>query len=678
MKESWPQYSAAAAFGKTFALLLVGMQALAGDAGLELATGPGRLAGLSWDEVHMHYRLSEASERDWRLAIKGLLLNDQLPALDLRMHCPVFRWGEYGPDCAAARLLVSVDGMESFELSDLRIRSGPDQSVQVLWDGALGRVELYWQAAAEVPALGLNLEDLDLALIPPALLSDFGLDVLEGRVTADLRLQDDAISGTARWSDGGLDGFGGLVAAEGLALELDLNLATDGAAARVMLRQVAGELLLGSIYLPPPAAALELLLDLQRLPGAEGPEQIKIRRFSLTDPGSLVAAGAAELTRDEETWVPSALVLDELQVLLPAFWARWMDGPAASAGFGGLALSGEIAGRLSWRSGALPAVELLLDGVSVHDPRERFALSVLQAQVDGDGASIRADLAWGAAGLGGLPLGASALAVHADELGLRLLDPFRVPMLDGAIAVDSLAWLNLPELPSRLVLDARIEPVSLSLLTRELGLIELGGTLAGRFPGVQYQEERLIFAGGIVMDAFSGQIMVDDLEIERPFGSLPALAAHVEFQRLDLLELTGAFDFGRMEGQMSGWVRELRLLDWRPVAMDARLFTHEDVPRRRISQRAVDNLTSLGGAGGALLSGTILRVFDDFPYRRAGLACRLSNNICHLDGVARHESGGFIIVEGRGLPRLDVVGHRRLVDWPELLRQLEAIRGEPD
>ncbi len=218
----------------------------------------------------------------------------------------------------------------------------------------------------------------------------------------------------------------------------------------------------------------------------------------------------------------------------------------------------------------------------------------------------------------------------------------------------------------------------MSELTRELGVVELGGTLAGRFPGVQYQEERLIFAGGIVMDVFSGEVEVDGLEIERPFGSLPALSAHVDLRRLDLLELTGAFDFGRMEGRMSGWVRELRLLDWRPVAMDARVFTHEDVPRRRISQRAVENLSSLGGAGGALLSGTVLRVFDDIPYRRAGLACRLSNNICHIDGVARHESGGFIIVEGRGLPRLDVVGHRRLVDWPQLLRQFEAIRAQPD
>ena len=69
----------------------------------------------------------------------------------------------------------------------------------------------------------------------------------------------------------------------------------------------------------------------------------------------------------------------------------------------------------------------------------------------------------------------------------------------------------------------------------------------------------------------------------------------------------------------------------------------------------------------------MLRMFEEFPYRRAGLACRLDRNICHIDGVAPHESGGFYIVQGRGLPHLDIVGHRRLVDWPRLVAQLVAM-----
>jgi hypothetical protein len=187
--------------------------------------------------------------------------------------------------------------------------------------------------------------------------------------------------------------------------------------------------------------------------------------------------------------------------------------------------------------------------------------------------------------------------------------------------------------------------LSLTRLTRALEWPEFGGVLSGHFPGVVFADERIRVAGGIDIQAFSGRIRIADLEIERPFGTLPALAAQVELNRLDLLELTGAFNFGRMEGQMSGWMRDLRLLDWRPVAMDTRMFTHEDARRRRISQRAVDNLSSLGGGRWRpdqrhLAAG--VRGFSLSPCR-PGLPT-VQQYLPHRR-CGPHESGGFYIVE---------------------------------
>jgi len=678
MKRSFLNYKPAAAIGKALAAFLLWPQLAVADSSLELVTGAGRLAAISWEGIRMDYRKEPAGTGDWRIEIRGLQAGTGPPPLDLVMRCAVFRWGEHGPDCESAELTLATDEREPLQVHDVQIRSGPAHSYELIWQSGEERAQLRWSAASGTPGLRLDLDRLDLGRLPPSLLADYGLDLLAGSLSASLSYLDGSLGGSVRWADGLLDGFDGRIAAEGLDLGLEIQVAIEQGDARLSLRQEAGEILVGPVYLPPPTAPLEIELELQTASAAGTTERISIRRFALSDPESLVATGSAEWVRSDEAWSLQALDLNELQIALPAFWARWMEGPAAAAGFGGMELVGKLAGRLSWQSGSFPSLNLALEDVSLEDPRQRFALYGFSADVSGEAGSARTELAWQGASIWGLPLGSSGLAVHADELGARLLQPFAVPVLDGHVGIDSLAWLNLAELPSQLILDARIEPISLNLLTRELGLIELGGTLAGQFPGVRYQDQRLVFAGGIVIDAFSGQIMIEDLEIERPFGSLPALAAQVEFRRLDLLELTGAFDFGRMEGRMSGWMRDLRLLDWRAVAMDARLFTHEDVPRRRISQRAVDNLSSLGGAGGALLSGTLLRVFDDFPYRRAGLACRLSNNICYIDGVAAHESGGFLIVEGRGLPRLDVVGHRRLVDWPQLLRQLAAMRDPGD
>ena len=43
-----------------------------------------------------------------------------------------------------------------------------------------------------------------------------------------------------------------------------------------------------------------------------------------------------------------------------------------------------------------------------------------------------------------------------------------------------------------------------------------------------------------------------------------------------------------------------------------------------------------------------------------------------MDGLGS-AGGGFIIVEGSGLPRLTVVGYNRRVDWPTLVERLAAV-----
>jgi hypothetical protein len=134
--------------------------------------------------------------------------------------------------------------------------------------------------------------------------------------------------------------------------------------------------------------------------------------------------------------------------------------------------------------------------------------------------------------------------------------------------------------------------------------------------------------------------------------------------------LNRTFEFGRMTGLASGYVRDLRLLDWRPVRFDAWIETRADGPERVISQQAVDSLSQVGG--GSAVSGLVLRWFDRFPYRKAGLGCELAGNVCTMRGLREADNGGYVILEGRGIPRLDIIGHQRRVDFPRLLAQLSA------
>ena len=115
-------------------------------------------------------------------------------------------------------------------------------------------------------------------------------------------------------------------------------------------------------------------------------------------------------------------------------------------------------------------------------------------------------------------------------------------------------------------------------------------------------------------------------------------------------------------------------MDWQPVAFDAELHTQRKRgQRQRIRQRAVQNISSVGDASFVgTLQGRLIGLFDDFGYKRIGIACRLVDEVCTMDGLGS-AGQGFIIVEGAGLPRLTVVGFNRRVDWPTLLERLAAI-----
>ena len=143
---------------------------------------------------------------------------------------------------------------------------------------------------------------------------------------------------------------------------------------------------------------------------------------------------------------------------------------------------------------------------------------------------------------------------------------------------------------------------------------------------------------------------------------------------MDLETLTQTFDFGKITGKLDGEINQLRLSNWQPVVFDARFYTpNGDKSRRRISQKAVDNFSQIGGGAGGILSRGFLRFFEDFSYQRLGLSCKLTNDVCEMNGVSEAEQG-YYIVKGGGLPpRINVVGYTRRVGWTDLIARLKSV-----
>ncbi|MCU7809140.1 MAG: hypothetical protein KZQ73_14915, partial [Candidatus Thiodiazotropha sp. (ex Semelilucina semeliformis)] len=273
-----------------------------------------------------------------------------------------------------------------------------------------------------------------------------------------------------------------------------------------------------------------------------------------------------------------------------------------------------------------------------------------------------------------IDIGPGRIDFQAADNTFHLIKQARVPVLDGFLVVDRLALEALGEPSQKLQFDGFLEPISMDALSRALGWVPLSGKLSGMIPGLTYENGLFTVDGILLVRIFDGDILIKNLQTRELFGVYPQLQADIELHKLDLDSLTSTFSFGKITGRLDGYVRDLSLEAWQPVTFDARFYTPEnDDSRRRISQKAVDNISNLGGAG---LSGSLARsfmgFFETFRYKRIGIGCRLQRGVCEMVGAGEAQQG-YYLVEGSGIPRIDIIGYNKTADWPRLVEQLKQI-----
>jgi len=386
------------------------------------------------------------------------------------------------------------------------------------------------------------------------------------------------------------------------------------------------------------------------------------------------ASGHATVTLSQPRQTLAAS-LQLRQLALAPFAERLLLPFLAGTRFDTLGADGRGEADIELQAGAPTAVRLQLQDAQLVLPK----LGLVWSGVDGtarwtaSGSAPESTLHWRELQLGQIEVAPGTLRFAADARDFRLLEPLRLAMLGGALQLRQLQLRELGRPAMSAAFDAELEPIDLAALCRALGWPEFSGTLAGRLPGLRLEGEQLSLDGRLEARAFDGEIALSNLRAIQPFGVLPRVAADLRLRRLDLKAVTGAFSFGRIEGRLDGDISGLRLLRWKPVAMDARLYTTPgDTSRHRISQRAIDNISSVGGGPSGVLSRSFLRVFDDFAYDRIGWSCRLVDGICHMGGIEPAENGGYVLVKGKLLPRIQVVGYSRRVGWETFLGQLRA------
>ncbi len=404
--------------------------------------------------------------------------------------------------------------------------------------------------------------------------------------------------------------------------------------------------------------------------------QLALEALRIEQPETLRAHGSLMLDFAAAKRLQSLqLQIDE--AILPGAYTRYLQPFLIGTVLDSLETQGWVNGRIEFAAGQAKVVQLKLSDLHLDDSKKRFAFYGLNGAVNwqvGPADNSVTQLRWAGGNAYRLDLGAAELRLLTIGGDVRLLEPVRIPVLDGRLDVRRFELAAAGTPATRVSFDGALSPIGMEGLSRALGWPVFGGTLSGGVPTLEYRDGTLTVGGTLVANVFDGRVEVDKLRLEQPFGVLPRLSAEMKLRRIDLESATSAFSFGRIEGRLDGDVKNLRLLKWQPVAFDGRLYsTPNDDTRHRISQRAIENISNLGGAGaGGVLSRGFLRFFDDFAYDRIALGCRLQEGVCSMSGLEPHRSGGYYIVKGKLVPRIDVIGFATRVNWDRFVKQLKS------
>ena len=481
----------------------------------------------------------------------------------------------------------------------------------------------------------------------------------------------------ARSSDLNLTNRSGTVVAQQVAASVSGALVRqrDTLTVTTHMRASRGEVLAGPALLD--FAANPLTVDATVGRGGGGP--VVVSRLDL-EQRDLIRAHAEGVIRlgAHPSIAKAQVVIASLE--FPAAYKSYLQLALATTDFGSLQSTGEAAGSIAIANGAVTRFDCSLRDINFTDPEAR----VLVQHATGDihwvavpGAAVApSDVAWERAAAYALSGGPARLRFITWQRNFALLGGnSRLPIFDGAVIVHTLVARDLGTSQAKIDFDADVTPISMPLLSKAFGWPVMSGELSGHIPLVRYRDRELTFDGDLVAKVFDGTITGSHIILKNPLSPWPSLSADVLARGLDLDLVTHTFAFGSITGRVDADVRGLQLFDWSPVAFDARLYTMPgDRSPHRISQNAVTHIAGLGGAGGsvtAALESGVLRYFHTFRYDRIGIGCRLQNEVCAMWGAGPAPGGGYYLVEGSGLPRLNIIGNVRRVNWPQLIGQVE-------
>ncbi|NOR71027.1 MAG: C4-dicarboxylate ABC transporter [Methylomarinum sp.] len=603
------------------------------------------------------------------------------------IQCDKFTWQDKKIDCekGTAKLKAKTFYSGTFDFSFSLSEQKSSFSIKGI-KLAKGRISLTAKEQGENWSVSINTRNLSIKDLHTYFAKEMELieQVTSGSVTAEIKASGNrqgfkTVLINAMFKQLSLQANQGEIITESVDLEWNLQAKLNNAEWQWHNRNKIKQ---GELYIEPVYLKIEQKTPTLMAKGVWSEQgNITLQEIELIHPEVIRLQTLGQIKYKSHFSVDNTHISTEI-INLESFAKQYILPFIEQTEFEGIKLKGHLNAEIDIQQSTVTQVSVGVKLLSMLDDKKRFSSKNLTGTVNwsNDIAFNKAsEIFWEQLTVKAIPIDASQLKFLFKQKQLTLLEHSSLPLLGGSLDITQFNWQGATEGESKVYFEGNIHQLSLEKLTYALDWTPLSGNISGYIPGVTYQDKTLTIDGELQVKLFGGIIKINKLSSSGMLTDFSRFSMDMEINNLDLLQITQKFKMGGMEGRVSGFISDLYLENWQPVTFYAWLGTPEnDHSTHRISQKAVENIASIGGGGAAdIISKGFLGFFDSFNYDRLGFGCYLHQGVCQLMGVEAAEQG-YYLVKGSGIPRIDIMGYNTQVDWSVLMQRLSRISSTED
>lgn len=605
----------------------------------------------------------------------------------IKVHCKQLIWYKKTIGCSEGQGRLNSEKFQpfTFDLS-FQLRDN-DSHVEISQLSFLsGTISIHSQQRLEKWQILINAQDVDLVELKSFLSLDF-LEITQGLADFELAVQGDqdvvqTLHAQIKLKKLSVHDPSGSVASENVSLTTEFSAFKQQTGWQW---QYSGRLQDGGLYVEPIFLEVDKKKPLTlTAKGNWQTEQQKVHvdQFKLEHPQTLIMQGSAQLNHQAQLKIEYAEIgvnILRLDAAAPVYLLPFLEASELE----GIELRGMVNARFKLEQNNISDASIAIDGLELDDVENRFSINQATARINWAGQEENSEASfinWQQLNIQGIPFQPGQLDFISFSKQFTLLKPANLAVLGGIFSIHRFSFAATEDnTDARIHFVGALDNLSLEQLSKALDWTVLTGSISGYIPSVRYQDKTLSLDGELKMQLFDGEVTIKNLASSGMFTDFAQFYTDIEFDHLDLDAITHKFDTGYIEGRLSGTVQNLYMENWLPVSFYAWIGTpDDDDSTHRISQKAVENISSIGGGGASdVLSRGFLGLFSTFGYSKLGLGCYLHEGVCQLMGVEAVDNG-FYLIKGGGLPRVDVIGYNPRVDWNILINSLNRIEASDE